>query len=341
MKKIVSLISLLVLAVASLVLAGCGSSNDNINKSVAISFANSSASWQRNGNTLKSLLEAEGFSVDLRFADTTDQQIDDIDKLLDQKPGCIVIGPIDSGVLADVLKKAKDNKTPVIAYDRNVLNTDAVSYLACYDSNAVGVAMGKYIENALNLKSGAGPFNIEIFGGADTDPNAPLFYTEAMKILKPYMDKGQLVCRSGETSFEKVFTKDWEPKNAQVRMERIYKQYYAGGASLDAIVSPNDGIAQGILEVLEQNGYAGHPVISGQDADPKALKSIAEGKQTFTIAKDPDKLAAKAVRMIKAVVEGTEPTLNDETSDNGVMKVPAYLCVPQIIDKTNIDQFLK
>ena len=29
MKKIVSLISLLVLAVASLVLAGCGSSNDN------------------------------------------------------------------------------------------------------------------------------------------------------------------------------------------------------------------------------------------------------------------------------------------------------------------------
>ena len=82
MKKIVSLISLLVLAVASLVLAGCGSSNDNINKSVAISFANSSASWQRNGNTLKSLLEAEGFSVDLRFADTTDQQIDDIDKLL-------------------------------------------------------------------------------------------------------------------------------------------------------------------------------------------------------------------------------------------------------------------
>ena len=158
MKKIVSLISLLVLAVASLVLAGCGSSNDNINKSVAISFANSSASWQRNGNTLKSLLEAEGFSVDLRFADTTDQQIDDIDKLLDQKPGCIVIGPIDSGVLADVLKKAKDNKTPVIAYDRNVLNTDAVSYLACYDSNAVGVAMGKYIENALNLKSGAGPY---------------------------------------------------------------------------------------------------------------------------------------------------------------------------------------
>ena len=42
--------------------------------------------------------------------------------------------------------------------------------------------------------------------------------------------------------------------------------------------------------------------------------------------------------MIKAVVEGTQPDINDVANcNNGVKNVPAYLCTPQIVDKTNVD----
>lgn len=106
---------------------------------------------------------------------------------------------------------------------------------------------------------------------------------------------------------------------------------------MHVVLSPNDEIAGVIIDELQK---AGKPdvLISGLDGDPSAIERIKSGKQTFTISKDPDVLTEKCVRMIKAVVEGTQPDINDiSTYNNGVITVPAYLCTPQIIDKTNID----
>jgi len=75
----------------------------------------------------------------------------------------------------------------------------------------------------------------------------------------------------------------------------------------------------------------------------KKYFSVAAGKNhavddvTFTIQKDPELLTAKCVRMIKAVVEGTQPVINDlSTYNNGKITVPSYLCTPLIIDKDNL-----
>ncbi len=91
--------------------------------------------------------------------------------------------------------------------------------------------------------------------------------------------------------------------------------------------------------MIDELQKAGKPtvLISGLDGDPAAYQRIKAGTQTFTINKDPDVLTEKCVRMIKAVVEGTQPDINDVTTyNNGVITVPAYLCTPQIIDKTNV-----
>ena len=43
--------------------------------------------------------------------------------------------------------------------------------------------------------------------------------------------------------------------------------------------------------------------------------------------------------MIKAVVDGTTPDINDvKTYNNGVITVPSYLCTPLIIDKGNLSE---
>lgn len=322
----------------SVLFTGCGSESDG-GKNVAVTFANSSASWQRNGDTIKKTLESEGFAVDLQFADSDKQQIDQLKTMIESKPRCIVIGAVNSGALGEVLKEAKEQQIPVIAYDRLVMNTDAVSYYASFDNEGVGQAMGEYIEAALKLKSGAGPFNIEVFAGDPGDNNAHLFFSGAMDVLKPYFDKGQLVCPSGETSFEQVATKDWDPKNAKARMEKLLTGNYSDGKPLHAILSPNDGCAGGIVEALAGKGYPGsQPIITGQDADPAALENIRQGKQTITIFKDPALLTSKCVRMIKAVVEGVQPDINDvKTYNNGSITVPAYLCTPYIVDKENLD----
>ena len=335
-RKTITLILFLALgALALFVAAGCGSSQGQ-NKNVAVAFANSSPSWQKNGQAIKDGLEQQGFAVTLEFADTADEQVSQIESLIASDPGCLVIGAVDGGKLSDVLAKAKEKGIPVIAYDRLVMNTDAVSYYATYDNEAIGTGMGEYIAASLNLAAGGGPYTMEIFAGDDGDNNAHLFYKGAMDVLQPYIDKGQIVIPSGEKTFEQAMTKDWKPENAEARMKKLLAGADAGQAP-DIIIAPNDSIADGVRKAIKDAGIAKHPLMTGQDTEDKALTAIAAGEQAMTTYKDPNVLVAKIIRMIKAVVDGTEPEINDVTTyNNGVITVPSYLCTPLIIDKDNL-----
>ena len=251
----------------------------------------------------------------------------------------MVIGAIDSAALVDVLEDATNYNVPIIAFDRIILNTDAVSYYASFDNDAIGEAQGLYFEAAMNLRNGGGPYNIEFFAGGPADNNAHIFFDKVMEILNPYIKSGQLVCRSGQTDFNSAAVKDWNSENARPRIREILTKYYSGGETLHAILAPNDDIAGVILDEIQKAGRPA-PLISGLDGDPKAYERIKNGLQTFTVAKDPDVLTAKCFRMVKAVVEGVQPDINDVTTyNNGVKIVPAYLCTPQIVDKTNVNDF--
>ena len=317
-------------------LVGCGdSSTSTSQRTVAVCFPNTTPSWQRNGDSLKKLLEDENFSVNIQFAGDVEEQKKQVAEVIESKPSCIVVGAIDSAAFAEVLTQAKEFSIPVIAFDRIILNTDAVSYYASFDNDAIGEAMGLYFESALNLKNGGGPYNIELFAGGDADNNAHIFFKQTMQILEPYFQSGQLVCRSGQKDFNSCAVADWNSANARPRIQKILNDFY-GEETLHAILSPNDDIAGVLIDELQKAGKP-NVLISGLDGDPAAFERIKSGTQTFTISKDPDTLNAKCVRMIKAVVEGTQPDINDvKTYNNGVITVPAYLCTPQIIDKTNV-----
>ena len=110
-------------------------------------------------------------------------------------------------------------------------------------------------------------------------------------------------------------------------MEKILRDYYRN-RKLDAVISPYDGISYGIADALEKEGYeAGKdfPLITGQDADLKAIKNILDGKQTMTIFKDTRTLADKCVTMVEAVLDGKEPEINDSISYDNRKFVSAFL----------------
>lgn len=337
MKKMIGpLIALIVVAAA--IGAYIFTAEDTVkhNKTVSMAFPGGQPIWQRHAANVKGQLEKDGFKVILEFAETEQEQNAQVERMIDEGTGCLLIGAVNGSALTEILGKAEDKNIPVVAFDRLIMNTKAVSYYVSFDNDAVGSAMGQYIEAALNLKSGAGPFNIEVFAGDPNDNNAHLFFSGAMEVLTPYIKSGQLVCRSKELDFDQVSTANWDGKNATARMEKLYKTHYADGGNIDVILAPNDGVSAGIREGLVKAGYTGTPIITGQDCDEVAMKAIEEGKQSMSIYKSPEQLGMKCVRMVKAVVEGTEPTINDVTTyNNGAIVVPSYLCIPQIIDKTN------
>lgn len=307
---------------------------------VQLLFPNpNSGIWKYIGELCARLMREANYEVELHHCTDAATQIEQIKEAVEKNPAAIVIGAQDTGSLGEALSLAKEKGIPVIAYDRLIMHTDAISYYASFDNNSVGEFQARYVEEKLNLKSGAGPFTIEFIAGSADDTNAPLFFNGAYEYLKPYIDRGQLVVLSGQKDFRTVATDGWKPDNAQRRMTEILKTYYSDGKALNIVIAANDDLAEALIKAEQSVGYNGTPtILTGQDAGANGVANIKAGKQAMTIYKDPEVLCSKIVRMVKAVVEGSQPAINDVTNiRNDVMTVPSYLCIPMIVDRENID----
>jgi len=300
----------------------------------------SSARWIADGDNMVKSLKEKGYAVDLQYAeDDIPNQLAQIENMITKGVKVLVIAAIDGTTLSDALQQAANKGVKVIAYDRLIRNSKNVDYYATFDNFQVGVLQAGYIEKALGLKEGKGPFNIELFGGSPDDNNAYFFYNGAMSVLEPYIKSGKLVVRSGQLGMDKVSTLRWDGAVAQARMDNLLSAYYAD-KRVDAVLSPYDGLSIGIISSLKGVGYGSGkqamPVITGQDAEVQSVKSILNKEQTSTVFKDTRELAKIAANMVDASLSGKEVEVNDtKTYENGVKTVPSYLLKPVSVDASN------
>nr|WP_030900471.1 MULTISPECIES: multiple monosaccharide ABC transporter substrate-binding protein [unclassified Streptomyces] len=302
----------------------------------------SSERWIADGNNVKKDLESKGYKTKLVYGeDDPDQQVSQVENLITQGVKALIIAAIDNKSMNNVLQQAKDANIPVISYDRLILGTENVDYYASFDNEKVGELQGSYIVEKLGLKDGSkkGPFNIELFAGSNDDNNTRYFFQGAMKVLQPYIDKKQLVVRSGQTKLNQVTTLRWDGGTAQKRMDDILTGSYKR-ERVDAVLSPYDGISIGILSALKSDDYGSKskplPVVTGQDAELASVKSIIADQQSMTVYKDTRELAKVASNMVDALLNDKKPEVNDtKTYDNGSKVVPAYLLEPVAVDKSN------
>ncbi|SBS76007.1 Multiple sugar-binding periplasmic receptor ChvE [uncultured Mycobacterium sp.] len=340
--------------VAALASAGCGRSttSESVGSSgdhtgtVGIAMpTKSSERWVADGNNMAAQFKSLGYDTDLQYGDDVVQnQVSQIENMITKGVKVLVVAPIDSSSLTDILQRAADAKIPVVSYDRLIRGSQNVDYYATFDNFKVGVLQATYIVDKLGVAQGKGPFNIEVFAGSPDDNNATFFFNGAMSVLKPYLDSGKLVIKSGQTSFDQVATLRWDGGLAQSRMDNLLSKAYTSGR-VDAVLSPYDGMSLGIISALKSSGYGTPtnplPIVTGQDAELASVKSIIAGEQTQTVFKDTRDLAKAAVQMADSLLTGGKPEVNDTTTyDNGVKVVPAFLLQPVSVDITNYQKVL-
>ncbi|MDH6434672.1 putative multiple sugar transport system substrate-binding protein [Streptomyces sp. SAI-144] len=306
----------------------------------------SSERWLADGKSVVEGLKRRGYKTKLVYGDDDPKaQLSQIGTLIEQGVDALIIAAIDAKSLNGVLKRASDARIPVISYDRLILGTGNVDYYVSFDNEMVGRIEANYIIEKLGLEKGKGPFNIELFAGSPDDNNTKYFFKGSMALLQPFLDSKQLVVPSRQTGLGQLTTPRWDGPTAQKRMSGLLTRWYVG-RTLDAVLSPYDGISRGVLSALEAQGYgsAGKPlpIVTGQDAELPSVKSIIAGRQSQTVYKDVRVLAGAAAWMVDDILRGRATRINDRFSYNdGVKDVPAYLLQPQSIDKTNYEVLVR
>ncbi|GAA4253099.1 sugar-binding protein [Dactylosporangium darangshiense] len=298
-----------------------------------------SENWVLAGDLFTNGLKDAGFKSDVQYAGastTVADQQSQISSMITKGAKVIVIGATDAAQLGTQVKQAKDAGAVVIAYDRLITGTKDLDYYVAFDNFKVGQLQGQALLDGMKAKKPTGPWTIELFSGSPDDNNAGVFFNGAMDVLKPAIDKGDVIVGSGQKDVKQTAIQGWKAEGAQARMDAIMNSTYAkGDKTLDGVLSPNDTLARAIITSVKAAGKP-VPVVTGQDSEVESVKSIMAGEQYSTINKDTRKLVAQTIKMVQALQGGGEPEINDTKSyDNGVKVVPAYLLAPVIVTKAN------
>lgn len=336
---------------AALTVAGCSAGEESTSLTGFTGIAmptKTSDRWVIEGGFLEDQLHEPGYETILEYGDDDpEKQISQIQGMIDQGVEFLIIGAIDNRSLGEVLANAKNKGVTIISYDRLILDTPDVDYYASFDNYQVGVLQAKHILDRLGIsEDGAeGPFNVEIFSGSPDDSNSQYFFQGGLDTLERYTYSGIIQIPSQQTEQDQTATPRWSGAVAMERMTGLLEEFYED-RHLDAVLSPYDGISRGVIRALEDFGLVPgtdeFPVITGQDAEALSVKFIRDDLgQTQTVFKDTRDLAAVASGMVKSIVNGDDPEVNDlGTYNNGFKFVPSFLLEPVSIDKNNWEEEL-
>ena len=374
MKKILALILALCMTLALVACGGGNDSNSNSNSTPSISNNDSTPStsgdatgktvgiamptkslerWNRDGAYLEEQFKAAGYNTIVTFSDNkNEQQVNDIQNMLAQGVDLLIIAAIDGAGLNTVMNDAGAAGIPVISYDRLIMNDNA-SYYVSFDNYTVGKLQGEYVRDALNLENAAGPFNMEFTAGDPADNNAGYFFNGAMDVIKPYIDSGKVIVKSGQTAFDQVATDQWQTDVALDRAQNVLASYYSDGSQLDAWLCSNDSTSLGVTQAIQAD-YAGSNavVITGQDGDEANLRNIKDGAQSMTVYKAVANEAVVTLDLAKAILNGDSidgglisasgwdfdcayDTESYETTPGN--KCPSFLLVPDVVTADNME----
>lgn len=241
-------------------------------------------------------------------------------ELLEQGVKVLIVMAVNAYTAAEIVREAHNRGAYVIGYDRLIFNSDLDFYISHNNYN-----VGKYMAEYALKKKNNGKYLL--LGGDKSDRNAIFVKTGQLDALKPAVSAGNVKIVLD------IYVEEWSPINAY----QIMKEYLQLSAYdvPDVILTSYDGLAYAARQALDEAGITQEVIITGQDAEPQAIKYILQGKQTLTIYKPLKPLAENAVVTAVKLAKGEKPDTTTSIFNNRKM-VPSLLFEPIPVDKNNI-----
>jgi ribose transport system substrate-binding protein len=273
----------LALAVAAVLVTACGGDEGGTTSSssqakacgsdgqyvIGMSQANNAEPYrERMNDDIRTAAEAvPQFQVE--FADAAQdnaKQVSDVENFLTQQIDLLIISPNEAAPLTAVVKKAYDQKIPVIVLDRKV-EGDAYTTFIGADNEDIGKQAGEFVATEL-LPDGGNVVEIKGLPGSTPAQERSNGFKEGIA-----SNTGVQVIATG--------VGDWLRDKGQQQAEALLQ----AEDDIDVVYSHNDPMAEGAYLAAKSAGRVEDMKIIGIDALPipsGGIKAVEEGRLSAT-----------------------------------------------------------
>ena len=276
--------------------------------------------YQKDQKYFKEEAAKLGFEPIFVSADNNEQtQASKVENLLSSGVAALVIQPVNSKAASTMVKRAHEDKVPVIAYDR-LINDAPVDVYVTMDSFKVGVLQAEAAVKATKEKG-----NYIILMGQAGHSVAEEITRGVLSVLAKYPQIKVVVQKSHDS---------WSPELA---MQTVENALTANKNNIQAILANNSGMAKGAVQAVSEQSLAGKIFIAGADADLAAIRDIVNGKQQFEVLKDISALAKRAAQVAFGLSQGKQPK-DASSMKSGAFTISMVATPVYPINKDNIEE---
>lgn len=217
-----------------------------------------------------------------------DVQIKMVENAIENGADAIVLAPLDTDLLNDVIEKAADKDIPVLTFDSDVTTKARVATIGTNNESAGAIAA----RNAANLMNGKGKVAIiSHVEGAQTaiERNNGFIQEMQEKYSESIEIAGVEYC-------------DGNPELAKEQA----KQFIEENPDLKCIYGANEGCAVGIASAVEELGLKDKIIVIGFDSSDDEIAFLADGVIDGMMVQNPYNMGYLGVRNINKVLDGKD-----------------------------------
>jgi D-xylose transport system substrate-binding protein len=239
--------------------------------------------------------------------------------MISQGVKLLVISPVNMDTASAIVDSAKKAGIKVIDFDRLLKNCKPDIFIG-FNNDAIGDVIASWAVQ--KVPKG----NYALINGDPADNNAVVYREGYYRVLKPYTDRGDIKIVVDQ------YCAAWDGAVALKIAEQALTE---NNNDIQVFLSQYDGLSNGCIQALDEQGLVGKVLVTGQDAELPALQRIVEGKQAMSVWKSSEAMAQLGADTIKAMLDGKIPKTNTKLN-NGVIDIPAYLLDVTVVDKDNM-----
>ena len=251
-------------------------------------------------------IEAEGDRMVMRDpALDAGRQIEQIEEMLKMGIDALVVTPVDSDKLTEVLKEARAQGVHIIVLDTDVSGEGLADCTITSDNYGAGHLVGEYFLTQYDSA------RIVVMTHETTESGRQRVQGFLDAVLeKEGMEIAQRIECEGQV---------------EIAMPAM-QEAVSSGLEFDAVFCLNDLASVGVVAALEENGLLEETGVYGVDGSPDSKALIAEGMMQATAAQFPTRIGSRAADVLYDLLAG-------ET-------VEKHILIPvELVTRDNVNEF--